>query len=91
MMDSASREDCGAYLASESRMKTWPHSVHSFSAASSFCSTVGVTSITSASAVSAISESAATEFATTVGFESLMRSRSWSMKPRSCTSSGLMS
>ena len=91
MMFSASRGSDGTYLASESRMKTWPHSVHSFSAASSFCSTAEVTSNTSLPDASWISFSAATALATTVGFASESRSRTWSMKPCCFTMVGEMS
>ena len=60
MMPSASRGSAGVYLASESRMKTWPHSVHSLMAASSFWRTEAVIFMTSRPDVSEISERAAT-------------------------------
>mmetsp|Transcript_16996 Transcript_16996/g.27618 ORF Transcript_16996/g.27618 Transcript_16996/m.27618 type:complete len:251 (-) Transcript_16996:397-1149(-) len=81
----------GAYRARASRMYTWPHSVHSFSAASSFCSTPVVTCSTSWPEASATSASAATALATTVGFASHSRSRSTSRNPRSRTRVGARS
>lgn len=64
-------------------MKTWPHSVHSFTAARSFWSVPGVIVKMAAplSLVSAISASAATALLTTIGFESPSRSWTMSRKP----------
>lgn len=91
MMFSASLGSPGTYLDRLSRMNTWPHSVHSFSAASSFCSTAEVTSNTSLPLDSWISFSAATALATTVGLASESRSRTPSMKPCCFTMEGEMS
>ena len=91
IIPSASRASAGVYLAKESKMKTCPHSVHSFNAASSFCKTEALIFITSRPEVSEISLNAATLLATTLGLESLMRSWRVSMKPRSSTRSGAMS
>mmetsp|Transcript_76810 Transcript_76810/g.212226 ORF Transcript_76810/g.212226 Transcript_76810/m.212226 type:complete len:275 (-) Transcript_76810:546-1370(-) len=92
VMDSASPLLEGTYVESASRMKTWPHSLHSFSAASSF----GIVALLSRSSksrphVSAISARPATAFATTIGFGSDNMSFKISMNPWSSTSSGLMS
>ena len=83
MMFSASLLSDGVYLASESRMNTWPHSVHSLSAASSLCSFAELIWNTSLSSValSAISERAAIALETTMGLESDSRSLSSSRKP----------
>mmetsp|Transcript_32481 Transcript_32481/g.85523 ORF Transcript_32481/g.85523 Transcript_32481/m.85523 type:complete len:255 (-) Transcript_32481:304-1068(-) len=91
MMPSASCPLAGVYLASESRMKTCPHSLHSLSAARSFWSTEVVIIMTSLPLRSWISLSAATVLATTDGFESQIKSRRMSRKPRSSTISELMS
>mmetsp|Transcript_16557 Transcript_16557/g.45614 ORF Transcript_16557/g.45614 Transcript_16557/m.45614 type:complete len:200 (-) Transcript_16557:679-1278(-) len=91
MMPSASRPSAGVYLARESRIKTCPHSVHSFRAASSFCRTAAETFMTSLPEASAISERAATALATTEGLLSEMRSWRVSKNPRSTTSSGAIS
>mmetsp|Transcript_30978 Transcript_30978/g.34662 ORF Transcript_30978/g.34662 Transcript_30978/m.34662 type:complete len:207 (+) Transcript_30978:1428-2048(+) len=91
MIPSASRPSAGVYLERESKIKTCPHSVHSFNAANSFCNTAADTFITSRPDDSAISDNAATALATTLGFESLMRSCNVSRKPRSATNSGAIS
>mmetsp|Transcript_43958 Transcript_43958/g.127117 ORF Transcript_43958/g.127117 Transcript_43958/m.127117 type:complete len:208 (-) Transcript_43958:565-1188(-) len=92
VMDSASPLLAGVYVESASRMKTWPHSLHSFSAARSFV-IVALLSRSSRSfpQVSAISARPATAFATTIGLPSPSMSFKISMKPWSSTSSGLMS
>mmetsp|Transcript_90941 Transcript_90941/g.278402 ORF Transcript_90941/g.278402 Transcript_90941/m.278402 type:complete len:268 (-) Transcript_90941:363-1166(-) len=92
VMDSASLLLEGSYVASASRMKTWPHSLHSLSAANS----LGMVALLSRSmrslpSVSEISASPATAFATTMGFGSDSMSFKISMKPWSSTNSGLMS
>mmetsp|Transcript_55094 Transcript_55094/g.155004 ORF Transcript_55094/g.155004 Transcript_55094/m.155004 type:complete len:240 (-) Transcript_55094:575-1294(-) len=81
-IDSASPLLEGMYVESASRMKTWPHSLHSFSAASSF----GIVALLSRSSkslphVSEISARPATAFATTIGFGSDNMSFRISMKP----------
>mmetsp|Transcript_24987 Transcript_24987/g.77151 ORF Transcript_24987/g.77151 Transcript_24987/m.77151 type:complete len:259 (+) Transcript_24987:3237-4013(+) len=92
MIEVASLASRGEYFARASKIDTWPHSVHSFRAANNFCSADGDNSSTASSPdVSAISFSAATAFATTVGFGSATMSRNVSTKPRSTTSSGCMS
>jgi hypothetical protein len=91
---SASFASSGTYFASASRMDTWPHSVHSFKAAKSFCNfaeDIPMTSSVELFSSSAISLRAATAFATTVGFASATKSRNKSRKPRSFTKSGEMS
>lgn len=72
-------------------MNTCPHSVHSFSAASSLVRTLCVISNTSLPLASWISLSAATALATTVGLASLSRSRRLSRKPCCFTVGGEMS
>mmetsp|Transcript_57095 Transcript_57095/g.180719 ORF Transcript_57095/g.180719 Transcript_57095/m.180719 type:complete len:232 (+) Transcript_57095:931-1626(+) len=79
------------YEASASRMNTCPHSVHSLSAATSLNRVWLVTRNTSLELLSWISASAATALATTIGLESPRRSCRVTRKPRSSTSSGLMS
>mmetsp|Transcript_72526 Transcript_72526/g.161159 ORF Transcript_72526/g.161159 Transcript_72526/m.161159 type:complete len:257 (+) Transcript_72526:2049-2819(+) len=93
IIDSASRLSFGMYSASESRMKTWPHSVHSFSAANIFCSVAVLIWNTCCpiSDVSAISARDATAFDTTIGLESPSKSYTMSRNPWSSTSSPLMS
>mmetsp|Transcript_58673 Transcript_58673/g.122596 ORF Transcript_58673/g.122596 Transcript_58673/m.122596 type:complete len:333 (+) Transcript_58673:584-1582(+) len=101
MMLSASRPSSPAYTASASRITTCPHSEHSLSAASSFCSVPDDTvqmlpgwppgGPPLAASISAISQRAATALATTVGLESPSRPRSSSRNPCSLTRSGLMS
>mmetsp|Transcript_12710 Transcript_12710/g.53248 ORF Transcript_12710/g.53248 Transcript_12710/m.53248 type:complete len:236 (-) Transcript_12710:278-985(-) len=90
----ASASSCATYEASESRMNTWPHSVHSLSAASSLYTLFALSwkmRLGSPADASLISVSAATALATTIGLASASSSRSWSTNPRSSTSSGLMS
>mmetsp|Transcript_17807 Transcript_17807/g.44098 ORF Transcript_17807/g.44098 Transcript_17807/m.44098 type:complete len:231 (-) Transcript_17807:324-1016(-) len=89
----ASRSSCAVYDASESKMNTCPHSVHSFNAASSLYTVLESSrkTVSGVLELSRISASAATALATTMGLLSARSSRSWSMKPRSSTSSGLMS
>mmetsp|Transcript_37360 Transcript_37360/g.93847 ORF Transcript_37360/g.93847 Transcript_37360/m.93847 type:complete len:255 (-) Transcript_37360:404-1168(-) len=90
-MFSASRASRGLCFAMELRMKTWPHSVHSFRAARSLETVADVISKTSSAEPSEISDRAATALATTMGLESDRRSLSVSRKPWSRTSSALMS
>mmetsp|Transcript_67868 Transcript_67868/g.196515 ORF Transcript_67868/g.196515 Transcript_67868/m.196515 type:complete len:250 (-) Transcript_67868:538-1287(-) len=92
VMDSASPLPEGLYVASASKMNTWPHSLHSFSAARS----LGMVALFSRSRrsflnVSEISAKPATALATTIGFGSDSMSFKISMKPWSSTSSGLIS
>mmetsp|Transcript_16543 Transcript_16543/g.44783 ORF Transcript_16543/g.44783 Transcript_16543/m.44783 type:complete len:250 (+) Transcript_16543:1663-2412(+) len=89
---SASLLSVGVYAANASRINTWPHSLHSFSAASSF-GMVGLWSRSSSSRPedSLISARPATAFATTMGFGSDTISFRISTKPWSPTSSGLIS
>ena len=74
-------------------MKTWPHSVHSLSAARSLYTLFALSWKISPGEddASLISVSAATAFATTIGLLSARSSLSWSMKPRSSTRVGFMS
>mmetsp|Transcript_21328 Transcript_21328/g.60049 ORF Transcript_21328/g.60049 Transcript_21328/m.60049 type:complete len:232 (-) Transcript_21328:244-939(-) len=90
-MDTASFSSRAWYETIESRMKTCPHSVHSFSAASSlnrFCVSMWNTGC---AAMESISASDATALATTIGLASPTMSFSTSMNPRSSTNSGEMS
>ena len=90
----ASASSRATYEASESRMNTCPHSVHSLSAASSLYTLFALSwkmRFGSPADASLISVSAATALATTIGLASASSSRSWSTNPRSSTSSGLMS
>ena len=72
-------------------MKTWPHSVHSLSAASSFITVWLVSSNTGLPDMEWISLRAATELATTMGLASEIMSLRLSKNPLSSTSSGEMS
>ena len=70
-----------------SRMKTWPHSEHSFKAVRSLLIVCGfMSNMCALGELSLISLKAATALATTIGLESEMRSRSKSRKPCSSTS-----
>mmetsp|Transcript_23534 Transcript_23534/g.62066 ORF Transcript_23534/g.62066 Transcript_23534/m.62066 type:complete len:225 (+) Transcript_23534:3-677(+) len=92
VMDSASLELEGTYTERASKMKTWPHSLHSLRAAKS----LGIVALFSKSSksfpsVSAISDKPATALATTMGLGSDNMSFKMSMNPWSSTSSGLIS
>mmetsp|Transcript_55799 Transcript_55799/g.158447 ORF Transcript_55799/g.158447 Transcript_55799/m.158447 type:complete len:250 (-) Transcript_55799:645-1394(-) len=92
VIPSASPLLVGAYVDRESKMKTWPHSLHSFRAASSFGMVALLSrSIRSRAHVSEISARPATALATTIGFGSDSMSFRISMNPWSSTSSGFMS
>ena len=73
-------------------MHIWPHSVHSFNAASSFCSRMSLMTKTSFwTDASLISASAATAFAITIGLRSESMSCRMVMSPLSMAMPGFKS
>mmetsp|Transcript_69255 Transcript_69255/g.129303 ORF Transcript_69255/g.129303 Transcript_69255/m.129303 type:complete len:214 (-) Transcript_69255:387-1028(-) len=88
---SATRAFGGSYIASASKIKTCPHSVHSFSAGKSLEMVVSSSCRYVLREVVCISQSDATAFATTIGLASVSICLRISMKPCSSTSCGLRS